>query len=976
MSELTRYEYDQVVPDEAPLQPGYYECVEPDDKIGIGEIVYLKGFGGGYVYFICNGKEYGTKEPGFRGSFVWQPRGEEIIAERYAALLSETTEVSREAREVTLSLAGFNPGITDGGFSGTDETGVALASPEQARGAIKRLRNNAMKLKEAMATKKQALVRMMENQKMILEAKLGDLNSLQEYIDRAHEAIWSVELYLGTHEEFHELRMGEPADADEPITIRQNVLWMDEECAVAAEEGGIEGVDISGFDAWLQESWDHVDQVIPEKKALVCLKPRRKTKDYENPWLYKKMFEADKQTYFLLRNGEKLYRMVTSFDAGDTLLPKLDEYENLFTSSSYDFREGRQVTRQLTPGTAEYAKAEKIADARTRHYMRVGLILQGILDRTPIFHPLPGPIQVTDPAEYGRTLRVVNDAEKLLGDGRERFKDWLKRINSHLRVGTRIIGTFDSYGSGLGEFFDESRRNSRLFPHTAKRPGSLQLYTIEEKRRGMFVIRYPDAEVWEWRGGYRPAKKRASCELSSEDNFILNFDEAEVEDMQRFLRSRIDRVHYLQLFPLLKKAIQLKREEKEAEKPFHRLLAGEIVKRYDVDLFEAEDAVPEIVRWYKFKNKYHRALTSPTDPNSDEAKALRMIVGRFEAWRMIRNDCQRRMAGEAKRVQQMILDAHPNTLMIAHTQGPNYVAWVPHNDEDVFAMVQEWTVDGMKSSVAWQILGHYPVTWHAFYGSDRLANWKFCADPNAHLTDTEFIEFMNSCLPKLSDEYKPLMMTAKQRRLHIYYVKEMPVWDPEHLLTGRWNQGTLIKGHCYWSRDNDTVTCSWISEHHYNYGGAFGEDGGWTGPIDPHEFIIQEWPDNIRDYKEQRSAFDALKDKREAMWKIVYAADKEIDRQYSAMFEAKEFGLFMEEYGDPELWDGHKKTIEKRIPKERPGTRYDEAHRALCVLVENGREPAGETLRDLLAAAKDLSPSWPDLRDKIADEWLDFTICS
>ncbi|MHB1599732.1 MAG: hypothetical protein ACYCXY_12800 [Acidimicrobiales bacterium] len=126
-----------------------------------------------------------------------------------------------------------------------------------------------------------------------------------------------------------------------------------------------------------------------------------------------------------------------------------------------------------------------------------------------------------------------------------------------------------------------------------------------------------------WRYDDASAKVRASCVFAEDSELVLPFDLVEVEDMERYLRSRLERRGYLKMFPLLKAVIRAKRAEAEEEAPFRQMLAGVLARENGVSIAEAEEVVDELVSWWKVANRHHRPLVGTEE---DNAKAVRMIV--------------------------------------------------------------------------------------------------------------------------------------------------------------------------------------------------------------------------------------------------------------------------------------------------------------------------------------------------------------
>lgn len=145
----------------------------------------------------------------------------------------------------------------------------------------------------------------------------AELEPLRALAARLEDGISAVNLYLGRDEFIEEFRDGASAAADVPLTIRQQVLSMDEEAALLAEDGGLDFRNIGVFTAWLLETPEHLDQVLPEQRGVVAIMARHTAVDYGLGAIGNAhMNEANFKTWWLLRNGERLYLMTTDFSVG------------------------------------------------------------------------------------------------------------------------------------------------------------------------------------------------------------------------------------------------------------------------------------------------------------------------------------------------------------------------------------------------------------------------------------------------------------------------------------------------------------------------------------------------------------------------------------------------------------------------------------------------------------------------------------
>lgn len=324
---------------------------------------------------------------------------------------------------------------------------------------------------------------------------------------------------------------------------------MDEECALRIEEGGIDFNGIKDFDAWLCEP-RHLDQLLPEKKGIVGLRLRRNEKFYADASVWERLTasNANRATYILVRNGNKLWRVWNDLELPSNIFPTKAEFEELFNDRNGEV---------LKPGSYGYQRALDEAQGMRRHYMQVVLMLQGILDRTRCFHPLPVErVNLLSPNQDLSVVRLLRDAENLLGVQRPPYRQWLIDLNKTLDVGKRIV---------FGGIEYTGRSESRLSPATASWPDRLKVYTIISNYP--FRFRYERTGENNWRTG-QPIKKSASFKVYADDATIINFDDVQIEDIEFYLSDRCNRHEYLTSFPLLRFALQLKRAEIESEKPF------------------------------------------------------------------------------------------------------------------------------------------------------------------------------------------------------------------------------------------------------------------------------------------------------------------------------------------------------------------------------------------------------------------------
>jgi hypothetical protein len=512
-------------------------------------------------------------------------------------------------------------------------------------------------LQQSIESKRQHLshIRNLVNIKLKQETnKLREIkNKLQEQmaifnkqIQVIMKTIQSIELYLGISEDLFQIQSGEPASAETQISFRQLILFMDEEVG-NTDYGGWDYSNISSFDKWLITN-DNYLKLVPEEKCVVIFKPRRYDKRYsDNAFENSMRNQYNKTTYVLIRNGENLYRIYSeNLSVHEKLFPKNSELQDILDKLNDD----------TNKSSYEKERLQKTADEHIELYSRQALLLQGLIDRSQVFYPLAKPdVNIFKLDKYGEYFNFIYDAEQTLYDGRLRFRDWQKLINSKLQCGSRIVisnakqaegdyGGTDRYvryydnkykfpstpSDGLyvvdkyGEFKDIWINNGNeewLKSEIAKREESGEWYevrTIGSSKvikywQPMLSIMYNDKYKSDFRAYYDDRRiNRTRYKIYTHDKFILNYDQIDLADIEYYLSNRIDRPNYLNMLPVLRQLKQLRLSEIESEKLFAQLVLKETSKT-EQEVFDAID-------WWKFKNQWKRPIAQ------DDAKALRMIV--------------------------------------------------------------------------------------------------------------------------------------------------------------------------------------------------------------------------------------------------------------------------------------------------------------------------------------------------------------
>lgn len=901
-------------------------------------------------------------------------------------------EMVAELRQLTEQAAA----LTTGGEPGSELVLADTVSADAVKDLVARQRAELARTTRELQQRRDALRERLQAEMAAVHSALDPLHRQMKLLE---EAVWTVNLYLGRDEQLVTLLDGEPADAATPITVRQMVLSMDEETTIAATEGGIDFGDIDEFDEWITDP-AHLEQVLPEPRGVVVLVPRRRGRDYGDPIATAVLNGENKRSYWLIRNGRRLFRMSTDFIVGDRLVPTAEEFRAYFTETRYNHDLRRTERVPLEPGSTAWLRAEEAADARQRHYMRAALILQGLIDRTTVFAPLPAPkVSLLRPDSYDAGhVRLITDAENTLGTGRTPFYDWLTQRNRRLRPGMRVVGAFDSAEFRDLRIGDRSYggEHERLRPGRAAPPDSSQIHVVEDHddSTGGLIIRYTRADRVYARDEYgysheRPARNRASCVLYPGDRFMLPIDLVTLDEIDDYLQARTERHAYLHMLPLLTRVRAAKISEAEAEAPFRRMLAGRLAEAHDIDVSDALHAVDELTLWWKHTNVHYRPLIDDGRTAGIERRAVAEITAEFAARRRAA-DTAAQHAETDEAVVTLLRTHDPDVMVVARTREGGYLALAPQPRRypaplaarGIYATehamgkrmstitTRSWTVPARARADRWTIL------WH----DDTWARWNLAARRTVHLTDPEIDDLLDVVRSAGHDHHTdrwrdgcltsrrtgtPAVITcvpdtSGRHRLRLYFtpVETDPI--PERLLTAPLPSAGCPSVDLAWRRSTANVIKHDLVDYHgeRTWRSRIGED---TLPPWHGETVL--WTDDaqVAALREHHAAVTDAKNHaltlRDTARQALHAAAREWERRAEEAAHRR----FLDDYRTPDLWEGHRKTLTGlRFPHY--GDRGLE--HLVQRLVEDGHDLTGHTVAtavELLAEPVKVPPATLDL---------------
>lgn len=385
----------------------------------------------------------------------------------------------------------------------------------------------------------------LEKQKQELQSQITEM---EKWLKGKYRVICAYETYLGTKEEVVEL-IGKGKTSDKPIHLYQTVRFMDEEYGIVnlekitettwVKSNDFDYKNIELFDRWIVENYK---MFIPAERGIVMWRIKRRRKDYGDKWENMVCNGYNANCYFLIRNGERLYRIFSDVSSKDDTMFPTEEQSIQAGKKWYD----------------EKGFDRETFEENTLPWKYILVAIQGILDRTDI---LGTDCQFKTNLICGlfdeEKIVLVHDKERkdLIGDDTmPSWCDYLKENRDKTKVGDRIIIT-DLWGSKnyyIGNTDDthficehgmDWRRRYVGIPDRSK------VYEIKDynEKKDKYKILYFE-ERW-----FDDVKKKRTA-LWLDKNEFFNLSQTSEKNLKYYLNDRRERENYLDILPIVKLA--------------------------------------------------------------------------------------------------------------------------------------------------------------------------------------------------------------------------------------------------------------------------------------------------------------------------------------------------------------------------------------------------------------------------------------
>lgn len=518
----------------------------------------------------------------------WNEKSREISPETllqyYSYVIFDFDEMLRQFDELESGKVSFD------GVEPVESTALVakgkndlLQMKEQQEMTIERVNY----MREMMVAKANDYKRAIELKMKPLEQAIA---SMRKTVSNMQYAISVIEGYLGVGVDAIKITEGESAEQCTPVSIRQRILFMDEEVACILEDNqGLDYHDKNMFYEWMKDK-KHRDIIVPEQRCIVVMKPKRFDHNYSCDWVEnQRLNEWNHHSFLVIRDGENV--MCIESD-------NLCIYDKVFFKVLVEYKE--------KDSWYDKERKEQEAERKAKRIMYLLAVLQGMKEQGILFGGDPSINFVKDE----NVSKVYDDEdETMIGTGIMPFYDFVDEKNKSVRRGSRIL-----YYSG-GE-------PKRYYYNDYSRPPQpdFGVYNIDVDEKGVKSFLYmPKDEIWSYEEGYHERKRRESWQVESRG--YINYDAVTSEEIEMYMQDRTQRKFYVHIIPLLTNLWKSKKDEESWERDFSNLMAAQF-KEYDETL--VKQIISDAIVWWREKVIYIRPL------KSDDKKSWRMIKGYVE----------------------------------------------------------------------------------------------------------------------------------------------------------------------------------------------------------------------------------------------------------------------------------------------------------------------------------------------------------
>jgi hypothetical protein len=421
-----------------------------------------------------------------------------------------------------------------------------------------------VKEKQASISARQLVLQRYMNERT--DAALSSIGDIITFGEDMKNGVKTLSLYTGEGEDgptvdVQTAARGASAPASEPLTLYQNLLYLDEELAVDLTDGGFDFFQLDDIGNIFASDGSLIERMIPARRGAVLVRVRRDTKNYfvgdktMAAALRNAQLNAENMvTYLLVRDGENIHLVhseVTS-DLTKHLFPTRHEIDAIF----------RKHGRDIRPEHLEYSSVKDDFEKRTLYYKRILLMMWGLDARLGLFGSFYNQDVFDswyDDRLHAERIVYVHDADNAIGEERPSFADWVASKNAMIQTGSRLaVDWGDIITENSAPFCFEERRRGEDTPQQRYLPVERFGSAVASIKDGRLIVKTAVRHKWHDESRNKRANANATVDLikgvTSNPPSAICLDEVTRDEIRYYLNSRKQResyLSYLQLFRIM-----------------------------------------------------------------------------------------------------------------------------------------------------------------------------------------------------------------------------------------------------------------------------------------------------------------------------------------------------------------------------------------------------------------------------------------
>lgn len=218
-----------------------------------------------------------------------------------------------------------------------------------------------------------------------------------------------------------------------------------------------------------------------------------------------------------------------------------------------------------------YDDISKHVGDEIKKHNRIALLVQGLLDRSPVLHPHP-PWQIWSEDGFRSALELVYDESRALTAGdKPDFLAYQRRLNASLKVGSITVGQQDAWE--LYEGGKESERRDRDYRHRREHYRPTRFRPSGNPGPGMLAALVSHSKhgkctfAWNRERQTHPYGEHIRTTFTCNAEKLLHVDAYTPGDFRQFFDDPRTRAEYLQWAPLLLEAEEYHAGNRKVQKP-------------------------------------------------------------------------------------------------------------------------------------------------------------------------------------------------------------------------------------------------------------------------------------------------------------------------------------------------------------------------------------------------------------------------